>query len=482
MKNTQAVVVGIDGLTKSFIDNHRQHLPNFNRLREEGEGCLLKSVVPVLSPVAWASLVTGVNPGKHGIYDFQQFDGRKLVSSFDIGFPTIWDRLTEANLKSIVVNVPLTYPPSNINGKMISGLLTPSTRSEFTTPRNLKEVILRKGYRIGLEPQKIFELFLTRSDHQMLNLLHRAESIRTDIFSDLFSDLLKKEDYCHFAMIVFQELDKIQHFYWRQRQILKLAYQIYDKLVGQILEICETRDLFLFIVSDHGFEKVDNYVFVNKILEREDLLKCYESKTHFKWRTAGISLDRVSSNLRSVVGKMIGVTPSHLKNAIMDKLIGKQEIDFEHSKVVGGFSTGPHVPLKVVRGNKEKLRRRVIDIFLRVKDHNKRVVDKIYSKQELYCGPFIDLAPDFVLVLKKGYIGHPSVRPFLPDVTKVDNIPIWMRRYGDHDEHAIFLTYRPHGHRAPIAKDEPSILDVTPTLYKILHLSPDPELDGRPLF
>ena len=474
MKEVQAIAVGVDGLTKELIDNNRSNLPNLNYLLKRGRTCSLKSVIPVLSPPAWVSLVTGVNPGKHGIYDFQHFNTRRIISALDIRFETLWHRLTQANLKSIVLNVPVTYPPPNINGIMVSGLLTPSLECKFTTPPELRRRILSQGYRIGIEPQRMFELYANNSYKQTLSLLGAVETNRTDIFRDL----LRIENW-NFAMIVFQELDKIQHFFFGENRIIKHAYQIYDKLIGRILEICERKGLYLLVFSDHGFQAVKNYVFVNRILEQEKILSV--NKDNF-WEYGAAFLDKVSNRWKSIIAKAVKATNTTLKSKILSRLTGTKQIDFARSEIVGGFSTGPHIPLTVVSRNREKAKRKIIDLFLEMKDHGRRVVDKIYSKQQIYWGPFTNLAPDLVLALRKGYIGHPSVRDFLPDFAEVEEVPIWMRRYGDHDERAMFIAYHPNETLPSIDKnDKASIFDIAPTVYKIFGLNRGPQLDGNSL-
>ena len=69
---SRAIVVGFDGMdpdvTERMIAEGR--MPNLSRLREMGTGTKLRTTYPAISPVAWSTFMTGVNPGKHNIYDF----------------------------------------------------------------------------------------------------------------------------------------------------------------------------------------------------------------------------------------------------------------------------------------------------------------------------------------------------------------------------------------------------------------------------
>ena len=135
-KNSKVIVVGLDGGTLDLMEPwmNAGKLPTFAKIREQGICGKLRSTTPYYSAPAWVSMVTGCNPGKHGIYDFFHTDtfSKKLVNSRYRKASAIWNHLTDAGNKSIIVNVPGTYPPESINGIMITGLLTPSSKSEFT--------------------------------------------------------------------------------------------------------------------------------------------------------------------------------------------------------------------------------------------------------------------------------------------------------------------------------------------------------------
>jgi len=89
-------------------------------------------------------MVTGCNPGKHGIYDFFCTDSfsKKIINSRYRKTKAIWNILTLNGKNSIVVNIPGTYPPEKINGIMITGLLTPSPDSDFTYPKIIKKDLI----------------------------------------------------------------------------------------------------------------------------------------------------------------------------------------------------------------------------------------------------------------------------------------------------------------------------------------------------
>ncbi|RLE47527.1 MAG: hypothetical protein DRJ18_03130 [Candidatus Methanomethylicota archaeon] len=72
MKKLRVIVIGLDGATWKLIKPWAEEgkLQTLKRLMEEGAYGELKSTIPPITAAAWASLLTGKNPGKTGIYDF----------------------------------------------------------------------------------------------------------------------------------------------------------------------------------------------------------------------------------------------------------------------------------------------------------------------------------------------------------------------------------------------------------------------------
>ena len=165
----RAIVLGFDGmdfaLTSKMIDEGK--LPNFAALRDLGCFKPLRSTIPPISPVAWSSFQTGVNPGKHNIFDFLTRDPQtyapRLSSSeirgparslrlgkytIPIGRPDIrllrkatpfWKILGDHGIFSSIIRVPITFPPEKFYGVQLSGMCAPDLRgsqgifSYFTT-------------------------------------------------------------------------------------------------------------------------------------------------------------------------------------------------------------------------------------------------------------------------------------------------------------------------------------------------------------
>ena len=157
--DAKLLLIGIDGGTWDLLEPlmARGAMPELARLLERGARGVLRSVSPPLTPAAWATVLTGKNPGGHGIFDFRRTPSRfaaeqttEYVSSRLLPRPYLYDRIGAAGKRVISINVPMTYPPHAINGCMITGMFTPRGNA-CTYPPELQgrlgdyEVDLRPG-------------------------------------------------------------------------------------------------------------------------------------------------------------------------------------------------------------------------------------------------------------------------------------------------------------------------------------------------
>jgi len=143
-------VIGLDGATFRLILPwvKQGKLPTLKKMMDQGVWGNLQSTIHPLSPQAWASFMTGKNPGKHGIFEFVEhkansYDLRYVNGGFVQG-KKIWKLLSDAGKKVCVINVPFTYPPEKVNGNLIAGLDAPGLCSDFCYPPELLTEIIHK--------------------------------------------------------------------------------------------------------------------------------------------------------------------------------------------------------------------------------------------------------------------------------------------------------------------------------------------------
>ena len=157
----KTIIIGLDGATFDIIKPLARagRLPVLSRLMREGVSAPLRSTILPNSFPGWASCTTGTSEGMHGVFSpFIKNPSRytvRAMSGRDIMTRPVWDILTEYGGRSIVVNVPTTYPPEPISGLMVTGMLTPSRESEFTYPASLKNELLGEFPNYIIEPQRM---------------------------------------------------------------------------------------------------------------------------------------------------------------------------------------------------------------------------------------------------------------------------------------------------------------------------------------
>ena len=259
----KTVLLGIDGATPELMEKWMDQgkLPNFQKIKKNGAWGKLKSTTPPFSAPAWTSIVTGCNPGKHGIYGFERTEtlDQHLISSSYRKVPAIWNYLTDISLKSIIINVLGTYPPEKINGTIITGLLTPSHDSNFTYPEKIKERLTVND----LGEYDLEQLWLddfSRSRMKKRNPQKFINNINNQMMSrfQVGLNLMKETDF-DFTMIVFRGTDTAQHYLFDDEHLLLLCYQKVDELVGKIID--NFPNATFLIVSDHGFGEIKKIFF-----------------------------------------------------------------------------------------------------------------------------------------------------------------------------------------------------------------------------
>ena len=208
----RVLAIGLDSAAPDLIERwvREGKLPVFKRLMDSGCYGRLESTEPALTPPAWTSSVTGVNPGKHNIYDFYRITpqhGKEIATSKDRRSKAIWNLLDEFGRRSIILNLPLTYPAEQFNGIMVTGMPTPSLDKSFVTPETLRDEVLRLigGKKLGVDTNTL----LRGDEDQFLKDLERI----TDRISKLAFHLINNYDW-DFFMVVFDDLDRLQHVFW----------------------------------------------------------------------------------------------------------------------------------------------------------------------------------------------------------------------------------------------------------------------------
>ena len=140
----KVLVIGLDCASPELIfQRFRDDMPTIGNLIETGIFGNLKSTIPPITIPAWMSMVTGKDPGTLGFYGLRNrtdysYSHLSIANSSLVHDDTVWDIISAAGKKVILVGVPQTYPPQPVNGCLIASFLTPSNNSPYTYPDSLK--------------------------------------------------------------------------------------------------------------------------------------------------------------------------------------------------------------------------------------------------------------------------------------------------------------------------------------------------------
>jgi len=497
-KKPQAIVIGLDGGTLNLMEDWMDEgkLPNFNIMRKNGAYGELNSTIPPYSAQAWTSIVTGCQPGKHGIYDFfvTSTISKKLINSKYRKTPAIWNYLTDAGKKNIVVAVPGTYPPEKINGVMITGLLTPSPKSEYTFPRELKRDLI--DGKIGeyiLEQVAVDDipkyLYARHDPQKLVEKINRM----TESHSNVTSNLMNKYDW-DFSMYVIRGTDDAQHLLWNKKEYILSCYEKADEYVGKMMK--SFPDALFIIVSDHGFDTPGKYIYLNNFLFNNGYLK---TKSDPRYSSENIMLfffDKIS-NLIFRLFPMEKLVRTSIGRKLIISKGPSANIDLSLTKAVyhSVCSRGIRIMLKdkykdgiVDRKDYERLREELIKLLKEIKDPEtgEFVIRNIYRWEEVYDKDAVNDPLDIIIEPKQGYSTQELIRqPYgLGSQSNSDGQPLsiigapgfydWI---GDHKPEGIIFLYGNNVEKNK--KIEASVIDIVPTVLGYLGVPIPDIIDGK---
>jgi predicted AlkP superfamily phosphohydrolase/phosphomutase len=465
-------------------------LPNFAKVMSQGVYGNLISTTPPESPIAWCSLLTGKNPGKHNIFGFsKRIAGTYTLSpvnSSDVKAETIFEILSKNQKKVIGVSIPIMYPIFPVNGIMIPGLLSPPYEL-YIYPPELKQEINDK---LGKIKVNIDTSLVYKSKDKFLDDVHKT----TKNIAELSLYLMNTRDW-DFFMVVMHAADEVQHFFWKylyQRNkysnaILK-TYQLLDSIVAQLLNYAG-RDTIVFIVSDHGHGYLKGYFCTNIWLEKQNLLKF---KRDIKWHMNRFLYKSLKTiRVQHRVLKMAFKCNESFKK--LKKMIKSKEseansilssIDFNQTRAYA-YDSNIYINLKgreplglVKRMDYEEIREVIINKLKKLgKPSGGKLFHNVLKRDEVYSGPFISEAPDIIIDYESYLpfgLGGLGSHSFYGSVFEE---PPFLSGY--HRKDGILIVYGSGINKNNLG--QVNIMDVIPTILNILGCPIDNDMDGKPI-
>jgi predicted AlkP superfamily phosphohydrolase/phosphomutase len=248
---------------------------------ENGTWGTLESTVPPITVPAWTCMMTGKDPGQLGLYGFRNrldYASSRLgiANALSVKTPTVWEILSAAGKKVILVGVPQTYPPKPVNGHLISCFLTPSAKNQYTHPPDLREEI---ESRFGFYAFDV-EQFRTEDKDRLIKDIYRMTEKRFQVI-----DYLIHEKPWDFFMLVEIGVDRIHHGFWRYldplhpqhvpgspfSQVVEDYYRFLDGHIGRLISSAP-KNTQILVVSDHGAQRMEGGICINQWLLQEEYL------------------------------------------------------------------------------------------------------------------------------------------------------------------------------------------------------------------
>jgi len=400
-------------------------LPHLQKLIDRGSSGSLRSTMPALTPAAWASIVTGKNPGKHGIFDMLwrqpgSYDFYPTNSRMRMGLP-FWKRLNENGIKVGLVNVPFIHPPDPIDGFIVTGFGAPSGVADFAEPQVAREWILehyrqyepwprfKKGPK-GPKPIDKIRLDLEHQGRQVEIALHLAEKFAVQ-----------------FLAVHLMAPDHANHIL-EQQSAVDQTLQATDAHLGSLLEKFQPENVMLF--SDHGARRVKGDFLLHGWLrdrgycvqserpskeQREVLNAVLHTWLKRRWKLPDI--------LRRLAGRLLLTALSILPDSVQDGFLKRIErtVPFarEHIRFTGNLDPGRSPvfpgssrsgllflnlrgrdPLGVVTPENRETYLADLAAQLRViRDpfSGEPIFQGVYLAEDIYPGPASPLAPDITI-------------------------------------------------------------------------------------
>jgi len=362
------IIIGLDGMPYRLIRDLSESgvMPNTREVIESGVFKPMESSYPEISSVAWSSLITGANPGYHGIFGFTDVPQGTYRLSFlnfsDLKMPPFWKDGKEGRF--VIINVPATYPAAPLEGVLIAGFVALDLK-RATYPPSLIPKLNEMDYRIDVDADKA-----RKSLDLFLKDLDRTLEARIAAYRYLWD-----EEGWQTFMLVFTGTDRLAHYLWDAYEdnshryhsaFLNHLHQI-DKVIGEITRRMDTNDS-LIILSDHGFELLEYDVHMNLFLSQEGFLKFRKDPPQ--------SLADIDHGTKAFV-----LDPARI-----------------YINLEGKYPRGSVKP-----EDREIVINRLQRSLESLSINGKKVIEQIYRKEEIYEGPFLDQAPDLVLLPTSGF-------------------------------------------------------------------------------
>ncbi len=474
---SKTLVIGLDGMSPELLNLliEQDIFSNIGSMVREGVCGDLESTFPPSTVPAWPSFATGVNPGKHGIFDWVPPEGSflnlKPVTSQDMAVKTFYELLCEQGRKCVLVNLPVSWPALTGDPTLTSFM----TQSEnWVYPAQLKEEFpVLKKYRIVPDKSPRYENEVLVEVREFVDDVRSLEKTR----AECALELMKLDWDFFFVLFISGEAEK---------EVLDFFGEV-DSYAGKLVEAAGD-NLNVFIMSDHGFKVASRLFYINMWLEREGYLATSSEHTMPRHFSPLTKKQKTTDKRSSLPSRWIVRIPllSGLYQKLRKRRRSKRKvrlgIDTQRTKA---YSTtngllGIYINRSdlfedgiVAPADYEALRDEIIEKLQTQTDPEtgESIFANVWRREELREGPHVSRSPDILLDLHPDYSLPIALR--WKNVVRVANHPF-------HDKTGILIAWGQDIKQKGTIENA-HITDLAPTILHTLH-SPIPDnLDGKVL-
>jgi predicted AlkP superfamily phosphohydrolase/phosphomutase len=280
----RVLVIGLDSVPPALLfDWMLPKLPHIAALLRRSTFGTLRSTDPPITIPAWAVMFSGMDPGTLGLYGFRHrtpgtyFQNYTPTSRSPLA-PMLWDRLSRAGRRVCVIGMPPGYPPPNVNGISVSDFLTPPGATTFVAPASVQPEVERAagGY--------VFDVAFRADDRERIGAqLGEMTRKRFAVARALWA----REPWDLFALHEIGP-DRLHHTFWKYfdrrhphyeenadyRAVVEQYYAMLDSEIGRLLEAVPP-DVRVALFSDHGTQSMAGGFCINDWLIREGYLRLH---------------------------------------------------------------------------------------------------------------------------------------------------------------------------------------------------------------
>lgn len=371
-KKKKLLIIGLDGVPFEMISEFSDSgvMPNLNKVFNKIPPVKMEVTIPEISSISWSSFMTGTDSGSHGIFGFIDLVKGTYKYRFpdfrDLKAPPFFDEMGKRGKRSVIINLPSTFPARKIPGVLISGFVALDLK-RAVYPRPYLEILEKAGYEVDVDTSKG-----KSKKREFLSDLYYTLRTRKNI-----ADMLWKNEKWHLFMFTITGTDRIHHFMFDSYLDKKSEYhedflnyyREVDKIIGEFLEKIEGKDEFeLMLLSDHGFGLIKNEIYINQILKKNGFFDLERSEKP--------ALDMISGKSRA-----FAIDPSRI---------------FVNLK--GKFPKG-----SVDKEDYEKVRSEIKFLFENYNINGEKIIKRVFYKEELYSQKYLDSAADLILLSNEGF-------------------------------------------------------------------------------